>query len=154
MSSAFDAETFLNATTTEAATRRPPLNASLEYIGTLGTPVPRIGIQGKKDPTKTYNFIDFPISIDLTALPKERERVGQDSVTLSHSVSLDVNETGIDWSPGRNTGLRLLREALNMNVPGQPFSLLSVEGRQVRVSIKHEDYLGDIQDRVKGVARP
>jgi hypothetical protein len=153
--STFDPNKFLDAVTTDAATRRPPLNPSIEYRGTVGEPKMR-NVQGKKDPSKSYIFMDVPITIDLTANPAEHKRVGQDKVTLVYGVSVDVNETGLDWSPGKNTGLRLLREALNMNKPGEAFSIRNMEGRDLRVVVRHEEYperSGEFQDRVKSVAR-
>jgi hypothetical protein len=153
--STFDPEKFLHQTTTEAATRRPPLNASLEFPGTIGTPKMRQNA-GKKDPTKSYTFLDLPIMVDLTSNPQENARIGQDQVPLNYSVILDINDTGLDWSPGKNAGLRILRDATGTNTPGQAFSIASLEGRQVRVKIKHEEYplgSGELQDRVAGVAK-
>ncbi len=154
--SVFDPKQFLDATTTEAATRRPPLTAGQDYLGTLGEPKAR-NVQGKKDPSKSYTFLDFPVTIDLTLDPKEQKRVGQDTVNLVYGVSLDTNDTGIDWSPGKNTGLRLMREALDMNKPGEAFSIRNMQGRQIRVKIKHEEYpegSRNLQDRIAGVAKP
>lgn len=152
----FDVNQLLDSQTTEAAKRRPPLNPTLEYIGILSSPTAR-NVQGKQDPSKSYTFIDWNVDVDLTANPQERERVGQDTVRLRYSASLDMNETGIDWSPGKNTGLRLMREALGMNVPGQAFSINAMTGRPIRVKIKHEEYpegSGELQDRIAAVAKP
>src|ERR1700691_1747106 len=106
--SAFDPNQFLDATTTEAASRRPPLTAGKDFIGVIGEPKART-VAGKKDPSKSYTFLDFPIAVDVTADPKEHARIGLDTVNLSYSTSMDLNDTGIDWSPGKNNGLRMLR---------------------------------------------
>jgi len=151
----FDVSQLLDSQTDQAATRRPPLNPSKEYIGILGEAVGR-NTQGKKDPSKSYTFIDWDVTVDLTADPEERARIGQDSVKLRHSVSVDTNETGIDWSAGKNTGLRLMREALGMNTPGQSFSIRSMSGRPIRIKIKHEEYpegSGEMQDRISAVGK-
>jgi hypothetical protein len=153
--SAFDPTQFLDATTTEAATRRPPLPVG-DYLGVLGAPDVR-QVQGKKDPSQTYAFCDFPVTIDLTANPSVRTKIGQDQVKLRYSVSLDTNATGLDWSPGKNTGLRLLREATNTNKPGESFSIRGLEGRMVKCKITHREYpegSGEMQDNISAVAKP
>jgi hypothetical protein len=154
--SVFDAEKFLHATTTEAGTRRPPLTAGIDYIGVIGAPKFR-NVQGKKDPSKAYVFCDMLITIDLTANPVERDRIGQDKVVVQYSTGVDFNSTGLDWSPGKNRGLTSVRDATGTNVKGHSFSPAMLEGRQVRVKIRHEEYpegSGELQDRVAGVAKP
>jgi hypothetical protein len=156
MTSSFDPTQFLDSTTTEAASRRPPLPVG-DYLGVLGAPDVR-QVQGKKDPSQSYTFIDFPVSIDLSSSPKARDLVGQDMVKLRYSVSLDINDHGsIDWSPGRNTGLRFLREATNTNVAGQAFSIRGLEGRMVKCKVTHREYpegSGEMQDNITAVAKP
>lgn len=155
MTSTFDPTQFLDATTTEAATRRPPLPVG-DYLGVLGAPDVR-PVQGKKDPSQTYIFVDFPVTIDLTSYPTARHLVGQDTVKLRYSMSLDVNGTGIDWSPGKNTGLRFLREATGTNVPGQSFNIRGLEGRMIKAKVIHREYpenSGEMQDNIASVAKP
>lgn len=156
MTTSFDPNSFLSATTTEAATRRPPIPAGLDLIATIGEPKAR-QVQGKKDVTKSYLFFDFPMEIDLTQNPSARQVVGQDKVTLTFGTSVDITEGGaMDWSPGRNTGLRLLREALGMNKPGEPFSPLMAQGRLIKVRIKHDEYpegSGEFRDGIAAVAK-
>ncbi len=157
MSSAFDPASFLSATTTEAAKARPPLPAGRDFLATIGEPKGR-QVQGKKDATKQYIFIDFPMEIDLSVDPALRDAIGQDKVILTYGTSLDVTDGGaIDWAPGRNTGLRLMRNALNMNNPGDPFNIQAMQGRTIRVTISHEEYpegSGEFRDRIKSVAKP
>jgi hypothetical protein len=155
--STFDPNQFLDATTTEAATRRPPLTAGSDYIGLIGEPKVRQH-QGKADPSKNYTFVDFPIELDLTTNPKERERIGRDTVNLQHSVGLELTDNGaIDWSTGHNGQMRAMREACGMNVAGQAFSIRGMQGRPIRVKVKHEEYppgSGELLDRVQSVAKP
>jgi hypothetical protein len=152
----FDPNTFLSATTTEAATRRPPIPAGRDFVATIGEPKAR-QVQGKKDASKSYVFIDFPMEIDLTQAPDVQKLVGQDKVQLNYGTSLDMTEGGaLDWTPGRNNGLRLMRTALDMNIAGQPFNILAMQGRQIRVKISHEEYpegSGEMRDRVSAVAK-
>jgi hypothetical protein len=155
--SIFDADEFLNATTTEAGQRRPPLSPDVEYIGTIGEPKKPHQHPGKDDPTKVYTFMDYPISIDLTSNPVERDRVGQDTVVLNHSVGIDLTDSNaLDWAPGRNSQLTMMREATGTNVPGKAWGPMHLAGRQVRVRIKHEEYpkgSGQLLDRVKSIAK-
>lgn len=154
MTSVFDSQTFLDATTTEANSRRPPLPAGRDFIGIIGDLKEPRQVQGKKDPTQTYTFLELPIKIDLTATPDVHTAIGVDSVVLNHSIRIDLTESGsLDNSPGKNGGLRQLREALGLNVPGQSFSMRMMVGRPVRVKIKHETYEGEIFDRTDGVAK-
>lgn len=155
--STFDPSQFLDATTTEAATRRPPLPPG-EYLAILGEPDVRPNVQGKKDASKLYNFIDFPLTVDVSAYPAARSKVGVDTVKLRHSVSLDLTDSGsLDWSPGRNTGLRFLREAAKMNVPGEAFSVRRLEGRMVKVKVSHREYpehSGEFVEQIDSVIKP
>jgi hypothetical protein len=152
--SGFDPTIFLGATLTEANTRRPPIPGGTVLRGTFGEPKSR-AVEGKKDPSRTYTFVDIPVELDLTANPQVHSLIGLDKVTLSHSFSLDINHSGggLDMSPGKNNGLRQLREALGMNTPGEPFNLMMVPGRQVLVTVKNEPYEGEVYDRVGAIAK-
>jgi hypothetical protein len=147
----FDPATFLNATVNAPSEKADPLPEG-DYIGVCGAPEVRV-TQGRKDPTKTYMFVDIPVTLEVPVelqsslgLPPTRR--------VTHSFGLDVTDQGtLDNSKGKNNGMRLLREALDMNKPGDAFSLATVEGRPIRVALKHELYNEQIQERVKGVAR-
>lgn len=140
--SAFDVDSFLDAQTTEAASKRPPLPAGSEYTATIGEPV---GRAGEKD-GKSWAAVDFPMTLILE---------NGDSVTLKYGTFLDVTDNGkdLDWSPGRNTGLRRLREATGLNVKGEKFSPRMLQGHVVKVKIKHRIYEGDIFDEIGAVAK-
>jgi hypothetical protein len=151
MSSVFDVETFLDATTTEALQRRPPLPAGMDFVATLGEPK---GRQGEKD-GKAWRAIDFPVEIDLAAYPDVQKAMGGlAKVTLKYGFIIDVNDGGmIDWSVGKNNGLRRLREATNMNVAGQAFNMRAMQGRMIKVKINHREFQGDMLDEVASVAK-
>jgi hypothetical protein len=151
--SVFDPSTFLDATTTEANTRRPPVPAGTDLVGIIGEPVPR-QTQGVKDPSKTYLFLDIPITFDLNEAPNIKEITGVDQLTLRHSISLDTTPSGaLDNSKGKNGGLRVLREALGMNNPGEPFSIRAIQGRRIRAKIKQRTYQGELFDEIDSVAK-
>jgi len=155
MTSGFDPSVFLQATTTEANTRRPPIPGGTVLLGMIGEPKIR-QTEGKKESVlgQTFTWLDLPITLDVTSRPDLREKLGQDQVTLTWSTRLDVTEQGgFDMSTGKNNGLRQLREALDMNKPGDTFGLLMVQGRQIRCSIKNEPNEGEVYDRIDKLAR-
>jgi hypothetical protein len=147
----FDPSTFLDATITEPSTKRLPLPAGRDFVGVIGEVKMRTW-QGKTDPTKSGIVADVPITIDLSAYPDVA--IGTPQVTLTDGVMLDLTEGGmIDTSPGKNGKLRRYREALNMNEAGKPFSFRAMQGRTIRVKIKHEPYEGEVYDKVDSVAK-
>lgn len=153
--SGFDPNTFLGATLTDANTRRPPIPAGLSFPGTLGTPTTRTA-EGKKEATMgmTFVFVEIQVEVDVTSNPQVRELIKQDTAPLRYSFRLDVTPSGgIDMAPGKNTGLRILRDAVGMNTPGQPFNLLMVAGRQVLCRIGNRPYQGEVYDEVDSIAK-
>lgn len=135
--SAFNPETFLDQSTTEQGTRRPPVASGLSFLGIIGEPKARV-VSGKKDPNASFVFCDVPITIDLTTAPTEVTRVGQEKVVLRRSISIEYNSDGsLDWSSGRNRGLTEFREATGLNNPGQPFTPRMLVGRIVKCKIGH-----------------
>lgn len=151
MSSNFDPASFLDATISEPTTKRNPLPAGQDFVGTIGEPKSRTW-QGKKDPTQSGVVIDVPIEVDMSAYPNVK--VGATKVTLVDGIMLNLTDDGaIDNSPGKNGKLRRYREALGMNEAGTPFSFRAIQGRQIRVKIKHEVYEGETYDRVDSVAK-
>lgn len=153
--SGFDPNTFLGATLTEANTRRPPIPAGLSFPGTLGAPTTR-QVEGKKESTmgRVFVFVDIPVEVDITSNTQVHSLVGADKVTLRYSFGLDVTSSGgLDMSPGKNNGLRILRDALGMNEPGKPFNILMVAGRQVLCMIGNRPYQGEVYDEISSIAR-
>lgn len=153
--SGFDPNTFLGSTLTEANVRRPPIPAGLSFPGTLGTPTTR-QVEGKKESTmgRTFVFVDVPVEVDITSNPQVHQQIGQDKVNLRYSFGLDVTASGgLDMAPGKNNGMRILRDALNMNQAGQPFNLLMIAGRQVLCMIGNRPYQGEVYDEISSIAR-
>lgn len=149
----FDPTTFLDATITEANVKRSPIPAGSDVIAVIGEPKARTWV-GRADPTKSGVAVDVPLEIDLTAYPELQKQVGVPKVTLTDSIMLDTTESGaIDNSPGKNGKLRRYREALGMNVAGQAFSFRLMQGRMIKVKIKHRTYEGELYDEVDSVAK-
>lgn len=149
--SGFDPNTFLDSTASSAFTKRPPLPIG-DYIAVIGEMKGQSG-QQKKDPSKTWNALNVPLEVDLSANPQAAEAVGgQTKVILFDFVGLDFTPTGqLDGAPGRNVKLRRYREALGQNVDGQPWSPRMMQGQPIRVKVKHEMYEGDIRETVDSV---
>ncbi len=159
--SAFDPKQLLAATTTEASTRRQPIPPGTVLIGTLGAPDTR-QVEGKKETNRgtIYTFLEIPVTFDMNQVPDIKARLElPDTVTLRWSSSLDISPSGgLDMSPGKNNGLRFLREALGMNSPGQPFSIQMVEGRPIRCVITNEPITagalqGEMRDAIGSIAK-
>lgn len=157
--SAFDAQQFLDSTTTEAGEKRENLPQSQEYIAEI-TDIDARSSQGKKETNRdqTYLFFDYPMTIWLKdEYPDLAAKIGIDKITMKHGVSVDVTERGaIDWSKGKNNGLRILREATGTNVAGQPWNPRMLVGRRVRVSLKLREWpegSGNWLEDVKAIAK-
>lgn len=153
--SAFDPASYLDATLSEPSTRRPPLPVR-DFLGTVGEVKSRSGsFQDKKTgESRSYVAIDIPVEIDLSSDPELVKIQGTTKVTLTDSMFLDLNESGfIDNAPGKNNKLRRYREALDMNKPGDTFAPRMMQGRPIRVKIKHEPYEGETYDKIDSVAK-
>ena len=155
--SIFDAEQFLDSTTTEAGEKRDNLPTSQPYNVEIGEVKAR-AVQGKKDATQSYLFFDFPMVIDLkNEYPEVAAKIGIDKLTLKYGVSVDLTESGaMDWSKGKNSGLRILREATVTNVAGQPWNARMLTGRRVQVMLKLREYpegSSNLIEDVKSVAK-
>lgn len=128
----FDAQTFMDEVTTEAAVRRPPIGAGTQLVGEILDISVRVN-QGKQDPSKTYTGLDVKIKCDTTMVAGQPEQV-----TLKDGFVLDLNDSGnLDWSVGKNRRLGMYRESLGMNVAGQPFSIKQMLGRGIKITVKH-----------------
>lgn len=156
MASMFDPNAFLAATTTEQGSIISVPVPVGEYLAVIEK-VDARPWQGKADPSKSGIALDLVYNIDD---PKVKETLARDKVTVTQGLMLDLTEAGgLDMSKGRNIGLNRVREALGLNVPGQPFAPRMFEGKVVKVSIGHRpserpsDPPGTVFADVIGVAR-
>ena len=152
--SQFDPEAFLHSTLEEPLTKRPPVYPN-SYTGIIGEPKAK---QWSKQDDVTGEVrsgvvLNVPIVIELPS--DEAQRVGQPKVTVTDSVFLDMKEDGVslDAAPGKNRQLRGYREALDLNKPGDKFSYAMMQGRMVRVAIRHEQKNGETYERIGAVAK-
>lgn len=107
--------------------------------------------QSKADPSKSGLTLDVTWEIDDAAV---KQLLGRDKVTVKQGIMLDLTDSGgLDMGKGRNVGLGRLREALNLNQPGQSFSFSMIPGRLAKVSVSHRIDGENIYAEVKAVAR-
>lgn len=152
--SAFDPQGFLDSATTEAFTKRPPLPVG-DYISVIGEIQIKTGeIKKGERSGQPYTALNVPLEVDLSGYPDAVQVVGQPKVTLFHMVMLDTKPGGgLDNGPGKNNNLRRYREALDMNKPGEAFSPRMMQGRPIRVKVKHDIYEGELQERVDSISK-
>lgn len=145
--SAFDPNSFLDTTVTDANVKRPPI-AEGDYSAMIG----EIKMASGEKDGRTWLQALVPLTIDVP--PDQQPTLGTDKITLTDRVFIDLTDQGlIDNSVGKNRGQRQYRDATDTNKPGEPFSWRMLQGRQVKVKVKHEMYEGEIQERLKGVAK-
>lgn len=151
--SAFDPASFLDATTTDASVKRPPLPPG-DYTAITGQLTSKAW-ESKKPEAKIKSGIKFevPLSLEVPLAVQEQLGLGP-TLSFTDSIMLEVTEQGgIDYSPGKNGGLRRYRDACNCNQAGQPFSPRMLEGKAVKVKIGHKVYEGEVYDEIQGVAK-
>jgi hypothetical protein len=82
----------------------------------------------KKDSTKSGVVLEVIWSIEDQGV---KDTLGRDKVTVKQGVMLDMTPdgSGLDMGKGKNVSLGRLREALNMNQPGQRFRIHNAAGQ-------------------------
>jgi len=97
--------------------------------------------------------VEVKCSIEDSAL---QAQIGR-KPTVRGGVMLDLTDQGtLDLGKGRNIGLGRLREAVNLNSPGQSFAFTQLVGQYVKVRVGHRADPKDpsmIYDEVKGFAK-
>ena len=152
MSSIFDPVAYLDATLEAPTEKRPPLPVG-DYTAIIGEITARAW-QGKKDPSKSGIAWDVPLSVEIPADVQASLGLTNSTLLLTDSVMLDLTDGGlIDNGPGRNRRLRMYREAVDLNKPGDSFSARLMQGKVVKVKVSHEEWEDNIQERVSGVVK-
>lgn len=154
--SAFDPATFLDATVATVDEKRPPLptenpadSGGLYTAVIQPLPAPKSGIIGKGDRTgQPWVSMVIPLKIDVPQQLQDALKLPP-QVTLTDKAFLDLTPEGhTDDAPGKNSSRRLYREATGLNSPGVPFAWRMLEGRVVKVKVKHEMYNNAPVERV------
>jgi len=105
----------------------------------------------KKDPSNSGMTLDVKWELDDANL---KELLGRDKITVSQGIMLDITDSGgLDMGKGRNIGLGRLREAMDLNKPGQPFSFMMLNGRVGKVAVSHRIDGENLYAEVKAVSR-
>ena len=132
--SIFDPQTLLDATTDEAmSTTSQPCPVG-EYPATIKELKLRQW-QSPKDPSVAGIAVDIFWSVDDQQLLQALERK---EIIVKQGLMLDTTANGtLDCGKGKNVGLGRLREAVNLNQPGRPFSLNQLAGRPAKISVAH-----------------
>jgi hypothetical protein len=152
-SSLFDPNAFLDATTTEAATKRPLLDPGL-YRAKVGEVKTNSGTIEKGDrigqPWLQYLI---PLRIEVPQAIKDKHPGYPDTVTMTYRAFANLTEDnkGLAWGLGKNRELRVMREATGLNVAGAPFAPRMFEGKDVQVQIKHSLYKGEAVEELENV---
>lgn len=150
MSSTFDPDTFLAQTVTEANdTKIVPCPVG-EFTGIIKEYKARQWT-AKNDPSNQGVTLDITWSIDDQGV---KEALDRTEVTVRQGIMLDVLDSGgLDLGKGKNVGLGRLREAVGLNVPGQPFAFPMLTGQVAKLTISHRVVGEDIFADVKMVAK-
>jgi hypothetical protein len=83
-----------------------------------------------------------------------KQLLGYDKVVVPQEQMLDLTETGgLDMGKGKNVGLGRIREALDLNTPGQPFAFSMIQGRMAKVMVSHRAVGEDLYAEVKKLAK-
>lgn len=157
MQQQFDPTAFLDMPMDAPLERRPPLPA-IDYIGTItAVAAEQWTSKDKTDemgrPKQGIRF-NVAIRVDIPLDIKESLGLKTDDMTLKDTILIDQNANGgISTEPGANSRLRAYREALDMNKPGEVFRPRDMESRRLTVRIKHEEYNGNIQERIGAIAK-
>lgn len=152
--SAFDPESFLNATITEANEKRPPLPPENPdspdgfYTATIGEVKMA---SGSKADGSTWVQALVPLKLEIPFSLQDKLKLAS-TMTLTDRAFIDLTVQGsIDNAPGKNRRQRQYREATGMNKAGVAFSWGSLQGQIVKVKVENHEYNGEIQDGVAAV---
>jgi hypothetical protein len=150
----FNPETFLNTTHNEAAdTSLLPVPEG-EFIA-VSSPVTAESFRtfdikrGERAGTKgmavdiEWTINDDEVKSALGRTPKVRQSIMIDTT---------ADGNGIDFGKGKNVGLGRLRQALNQNQNGQPWSFAMLGNQVAKVKVKHRMHEDKIFAEVSDVA--
>jgi hypothetical protein len=145
----FDPASFLFATTEEASsTQSVPVP-----VGEYPAIITKVDARpwNSKDGTKSGLALDIIYELDDDALKTLLDR---QKITVKQGIMLDMTDNGgLDNGKGKNVTLGRLREAVNQNTPGKPWSPSMLEGQICKVAVKHRVVEDNIYSEVGGTLR-
>lgn len=142
---AFNPELFLNTQATEANSTEFVLVPQGEYVGIIDA----ISADSFKsfDIKRGENAGKKAYRLDLKILLNDesgqlKELLGRPA-SVTAGIMLDIKPDGtLEFGKGRNVNLGRLREAVNQNASGRPWSFGSLAGQPVKVKVVHDTYDG------------
>lgn len=151
----FDEQSFINGQVSESfSTRRLPIPVGT-YTGVITEAKARTNVQGKKDPTKSWNFLDYVVELALT--PEAMMMMETEQVTTKRNYSimieLDPSGTSLASGKGKNVDLGRFRASINQNEDGKPWSPSKPVGLTVKVVVTHRsDDAGNPVDQIEMIS--
>ena len=152
--SVFDADLFLNVSAEgEMATRYDPIPAGV-YVAIVGSIKARQTEPNGKNPNG-QTILDVVWSIDNPAIA---EQLNRKELTVRQSIFLDLTpQGGLDLGANKNVQLGRLRDALDQNAPGKPWSPRMLQGAgPVNIEVTHNPDKNDasiVYERVNRVSK-
>lgn len=150
----FDPNEFLDQTVDAANDTKlinPPDNMSGDGYTILAEDVKCRTWQKRDDPSVSGLALDI-----LWEIQDEEVKMfcGREKILCKQGIMLDLTDSGqLDMGKGKNTGLGKLREALDLNTPGQPFSFSMITGRIAKGFVQHRVVGDDVYAEIKRVAK-
>lgn len=135
MNQPFDPNAFLNATFNDSNDTKYVLTPVGDYLGQIEPLDDKSFEVGEKDGKQWAR-----LNLRITVHGDERIKTatGLDKRTLRGQIFLDLTPAGgLDFGPGRNIQLGRVREAVGLNIPGQPFAFNMLGGKMVKFSVGH-----------------
>ena len=147
--SQFDPQAFLDTQTTEVNDTRVIPCPVGEWPATIDNVDMKSGVSQKSGEAWTKLNVKWKIEgCDANRL------ADRDPIYVTQGVMLDITAAGgLDMGKGKNVQLGRLREALDLNKAGAPFSFRMLIGRNAKVAVSQREYEGNIFDDVKGVVK-
>ncbi len=155
----FDPTAYLEMSIDTPMEKRPPAPAGVYFPADItGLNVAQWQSKDKVDETgnlKSGIRFDIALKVQFPAEIVQQYGLTYKELTITDGVMIDRNSNGgIDTTPGKNNGLRKYREAADLNRPGEVFKPLQLVGRTVMVKFRHEEYQGNLQEKIADVIRP
>lgn len=133
----FDTATFLQESITESNSTEA-IQVPVGMYPAFVCDTPEIGTWQSQDGTKSG--VTLSVKWELQVDPSILTEIGRDKAIMTQKIFLDT-EIGAGGKPvlstaqGKNIQLGQLREAVGLNVPGQPFSLALLQGKFANLEV-------------------
>lgn len=161
--SQFDPNLFLDATTDQVNTRRPPLptvnpeRPDGAYVAVIGEIKTDTGtIEKGENAGRPWIAMIVPLTVEVPQRVQDALgiKLEKGTITLTDRVFLDLTpQNTIDNSVGKNRRQRMYRDALDMNKPGDVWAWRKAVGQVIAVKVDHEIYNNEVQERVGAILK-